>query len=291
MTSPYSPSINAMSFFHIKYLSVHLSEGSGRKYKESEQSTSCLPRPLPKDFHVLCPCFSLFEAEGATADFELTEIVQATFYAMLLNKAVEMGVAHDFTAESMKSPLIGLRWSTFGVWMDCVDYALREHNFINRPMKWRSVVPETARRRALGRPALRPLLVHRMAKTKSTMRIRSPDELLAEGTQGNPCSAAPQSNPEAKVASTSSSASPGTGSSGSSSGHLLKSPSLERVSTSSSSCEASFGRSKSVLERKGRMPVVTEIVAEGLEFPKAPTRSDRRMVRAVTSLIPRLSLS
>ncbi|KAJ8424647.1 hypothetical protein Cgig2_016916 [Carnegiea gigantea] len=92
---------------------------------EAKRSASRPPRPLPKDFHVLCPCFSLSEAEGTAADFELPKIVQVTFYAMLLNKAVELGVAHDFTAESMKSSLIGLRWSTFEVWMDCVDHALR----------------------------------------------------------------------------------------------------------------------------------------------------------------------
>ncbi|KAJ8429441.1 hypothetical protein Cgig2_021093 [Carnegiea gigantea] len=84
-----------------------------------------LPRPLLEDFRVLCPRFSLFEAEGATADFELPEIVQVTFYAILLNEEVELGVAHDFTAESMKPSFIGLRWSTFEVWMDCVDLTLR----------------------------------------------------------------------------------------------------------------------------------------------------------------------
>ncbi|KAJ8435553.1 LOW QUALITY PROTEIN: hypothetical protein Cgig2_015408 [Carnegiea gigantea] len=83
------------------------------------------PHPLPEDFHFLCPRFSLSEAEGAAADFELPEIVQATFYAMLLNEAIELSVAHDFTAESMKSSLIGLRWSTFEAQMDCVDHALR----------------------------------------------------------------------------------------------------------------------------------------------------------------------
>jgi len=44
---------------------------------------------------------------------------------MLLNEAVELGVAHDFTDKSMKSFLIGLRWSTFEVWMDCIDHALK----------------------------------------------------------------------------------------------------------------------------------------------------------------------
>ncbi|KAJ8432913.1 hypothetical protein Cgig2_004587 [Carnegiea gigantea] len=43
------------------------------------------PRPLPEDFNVLCPCFSLAEAEAAAAKSGMPEIVQATFYAMLLN--------------------------------------------------------------------------------------------------------------------------------------------------------------------------------------------------------------
>jgi len=116
--------------------------------------------------------------------------------------------------------------------------------------------------------------VRRMAKTKSTPCIRSPDELLAEGTQGNPCSAPPQSNPEAEVASTSSSAPSRMGWSRSSSKHSLRSSSSERASTSPSSSEASLGPGKSVLKRKGRAPTVTEIVAEGSEFPGASMCSD-----------------
>ncbi|KAJ8448736.1 hypothetical protein Cgig2_011357 [Carnegiea gigantea] len=81
--------------------------------------------PFPEDFHVLCPRFSLVEAEGTAAEFEIPEIVQATFYAMLLSEAVELGVAHEYTAENMKSSLVGLRWSTFEVWMDCMDCPLK----------------------------------------------------------------------------------------------------------------------------------------------------------------------
>jgi len=65
----------------------------------------------------LCPCFLLAETEVAAAEFKLLEIVQATFYAMLVNKTFELGVAHEYTAERMKSSLVGLRWSTFEVWM------------------------------------------------------------------------------------------------------------------------------------------------------------------------------
>ncbi|KAJ8445656.1 hypothetical protein Cgig2_007132 [Carnegiea gigantea] len=64
-------------------------------------------RPLPEGFHALCPRFSLFEAKGMATDFELPKIVQATFYAMLLNVTVELGVAHSFTAEGLKSTLVG----------------------------------------------------------------------------------------------------------------------------------------------------------------------------------------
>ncbi|KAJ8433463.1 hypothetical protein Cgig2_014504 [Carnegiea gigantea] len=75
------------------------------------------PRPLPEDFNVLCPCFSLAEAEATAAELELPEIVQATFYAMLLNEMLELSIVHEYTAERMKSSLVGLRWSTFEVWI------------------------------------------------------------------------------------------------------------------------------------------------------------------------------
>ncbi|KAJ8444094.1 hypothetical protein Cgig2_025095 [Carnegiea gigantea] len=69
--------------------------------------------PLPEDYHVLCPHFSLPEAEGAATDFELPEMMQATFYAMLLNEAVELGVVHGFMVEGLRLALVGLRWSSF----------------------------------------------------------------------------------------------------------------------------------------------------------------------------------
>ncbi|KAJ8420506.1 hypothetical protein Cgig2_015270 [Carnegiea gigantea] len=94
-------------------------EGDGQLYE------GVLHLALEEHFHAFCPCFLLSEAEGAAADFELPEIVQATFYAMLLNEAVELGVVYDFTVESMKPSLIGLRWLTFKVWMGCVDHVLR----------------------------------------------------------------------------------------------------------------------------------------------------------------------
>ena len=76
------------------------------------------------------------------------------------------------------------------------------------------------------------------------------------------------------MASTSSSAFSGMGSSYSSSRHSLRSSSSERASTSSSSSEALSGSGKSVLKRKGCTLAVVEITAEGSKFPGAPARSN-----------------
>ncbi|KAJ8436120.1 hypothetical protein Cgig2_001147 [Carnegiea gigantea] len=89
------------------------------------RSASRPPRPLPADFNVLCPCFSLAEAEAAVAESELSEIIQVTFYAILLNKILELVVVHEYTAERMRSLLVGLRWSTFEVWMCIMDEVIR----------------------------------------------------------------------------------------------------------------------------------------------------------------------
>jgi len=66
------------------------------------------------------------EVERATVDFELPEMVQAIFYTMLLNEAVELGVVYSFMAKGLKSSLVGLRWSCFEAWMSRTDHKLRE---------------------------------------------------------------------------------------------------------------------------------------------------------------------
>jgi len=97
------------------------------------RGASRTPRLLPEDFYVLCPCFSLAEAEVAAAEFDLPEIVQVMFYAMLLNKTLELGVAHEYTAKSMKSSLVGLRWSTFEVSMHIMDEVIRGAQLYRSP--------------------------------------------------------------------------------------------------------------------------------------------------------------
>ncbi|KAJ8426194.1 hypothetical protein Cgig2_008911 [Carnegiea gigantea] len=85
------------------------------------RSASCSLHPLPEDFDVLCPYFSLAEAEAAAADSGLPEIVQATFYAMLLNNMLELGAVDEYTAKKIRSILVDLGWSAFEAWMPIMD--------------------------------------------------------------------------------------------------------------------------------------------------------------------------
>ncbi|KAJ8435881.1 LOW QUALITY PROTEIN: hypothetical protein Cgig2_008421 [Carnegiea gigantea] len=79
------------------------------------RSISCSSCPLPEDYQELCPRFALSEAEGAARDFSLPEM--ATFYATLLNDAVELGIASEFLAADLNASLEGLRWAPFASWM------------------------------------------------------------------------------------------------------------------------------------------------------------------------------
>ena len=131
--------------------------------------------------------------------------------------------------------------------------------------------------------------VQRMVKTKSTHHIRSQDELLAESTQRNPCSAPSSSKLGVEVASTSTkSTSQGTSSS-SSSDSLSRHSSSKGASTRSLSHEEPSAPCKSVLKKKGRSLVglVPEIVGEGLEFPGNLPARTLRTVRVVTFSTPR----
>ena len=52
------------------------------------------PSSLPKDFRTLCPDFDLAVAEQAAEYYELPELPQVIFYAMLLNEAEKLDMLH-----------------------------------------------------------------------------------------------------------------------------------------------------------------------------------------------------
>jgi len=81
------------------------------------RSASCPPCPIPEDYRELYPCFTQSKAKEVARDFEHPEMVQATFYAMLLNGNVELGIMSGFVATNLKASIEGLRWSLFESWM------------------------------------------------------------------------------------------------------------------------------------------------------------------------------
>jgi len=56
-------------------------------------------------------------AKEAAQCFELPELPQVIFYAMLLNDVERLGILHGQTLRIIKSALTKLRWSTFEVWV------------------------------------------------------------------------------------------------------------------------------------------------------------------------------
>ncbi|KAJ8432716.1 hypothetical protein Cgig2_001934 [Carnegiea gigantea] len=84
-----------------------------RQEASSDSDEACLLsasrplRPLPEGYRELCPHFVLSKAKEAARDFELPEMVQAIFYATLLNNAVGLGVVGGFLTADLKASLEG----------------------------------------------------------------------------------------------------------------------------------------------------------------------------------------
>ncbi|KAJ8426511.1 hypothetical protein Cgig2_023270 [Carnegiea gigantea] len=58
------------------------------------------PRPLPFDYEEVCPDFVLAEVEEYVRDYEVPELSQVVYLAMLLNDAVKLGRNRDRILEA-----------------------------------------------------------------------------------------------------------------------------------------------------------------------------------------------
>ncbi|KAJ8442013.1 LOW QUALITY PROTEIN: hypothetical protein Cgig2_033777 [Carnegiea gigantea] len=265
------------------------------------KSTSRPLHPLPEDFHVLRPHFSLAEAEGAAVEFELPEIVQAMFYAMLLNDAFKLGMAHEYTAESIKSSLVHVHVLLKHYLLYIMSSSCSSSRDVPEGLagpKWRVTTRNSPTSRLLlmaewwlksperisigsrkRLPMSFPFLSWRLPRGPAASilpPLDGKDEVysahpVTERVAGRGQTSLTQRPkwPPLVLALLLGRANPTP---------LLGIPRGARrrrgASTSSSSLEASLGPDDSVLKHKGRIPLVTEIVAEGSEFHGAPTRSD-----------------
>ncbi|KAJ8427406.1 hypothetical protein Cgig2_030700 [Carnegiea gigantea] len=75
-----------------------------RSIKKSSYGDARLPRPFPEDYYDLCSYFILADAEDATRNFRIPELVQANFYAIVVNEALELGILSRNLDEDLKRP-------------------------------------------------------------------------------------------------------------------------------------------------------------------------------------------
>ncbi|KAJ8433471.1 hypothetical protein Cgig2_020643 [Carnegiea gigantea] len=89
--------------------SMRVPRGVNRRLRE----ISCPSRPLPENYHGLCPYFDLDMDEESARDFRILKMTQAVFYVMVLNDAVELGVTSGVMADAMMLVLKCLNWDIF----------------------------------------------------------------------------------------------------------------------------------------------------------------------------------
>ncbi|KAJ8434800.1 hypothetical protein Cgig2_033750 [Carnegiea gigantea] len=82
-------------------------------------------RPLPEDHLILCPSFDLGMATRYAQDCNILEMVQAIFYAMVMNEVAERGITYRISAGCLMCALQLLHWDPFEFWFENVECRLR----------------------------------------------------------------------------------------------------------------------------------------------------------------------
>ncbi|KAJ8431471.1 hypothetical protein Cgig2_033985 [Carnegiea gigantea] len=221
-------------------------------------------RLLPVDYRDLCPYFLLDDAEDAARDFQIPKLVQAVFYAMVVNEALSLGVLSRSLAEDPKSALTTNRSARIAVCRPGQSGARA------RPMRVNSREESYGSNNAPPLPSddddghyvipsfgneVVPLRSERkLARTKQTARPKIVPELMAEGfSAGNSQSSSESLQRSFKGCSTSTSSSEREG----------------KVRSSGSRYSASMAKRRRPQEGQSH-----EIVAEGTCFLGALEHSD-----------------
>ncbi|KAJ8420701.1 hypothetical protein Cgig2_012719 [Carnegiea gigantea] len=250
-----------------------------------EESSTLRPSLLPENYHDLCPNFNLLMAMRRAHNSRIPKMVQAIFYTMVLNDDAELGLSsriamdcmmsalRELNAQPPKNQFRELKKIPYTVpifepgipsWSSCEYSSTPSILNIEEEVSYPWEINIAA-------PGLTDVQERRMAKPQSTPRIRTPDELLAEGTtEGNLW-------PTAEVMPTSTSSLRDGALTSSSSNEASTSSSLDGASTSSSSRGASSSLRRVVPRKRDRAQVepVFEVVTGGTVFPRAPVHSNR----------------
>ena len=88
-------------------------------FKWNLRRASHPPHPLPEDYRGLCPSFTVLDAEEAAHGFNIPKIVQGTFYAMVVNDAVELFVVSRDMAKALNSTFKEFAVDSFRILAKC----------------------------------------------------------------------------------------------------------------------------------------------------------------------------
>ena len=88
--------------------------------------SSLRPSLLPENHHDLCPNFDLRVAVDYAHIFRIPDMMQAVFYAMVLNDAAELGLSSRVMVDAMMSVLRGLNWAVIESWLWGIEERLRK---------------------------------------------------------------------------------------------------------------------------------------------------------------------
>ncbi|KAJ8442138.1 hypothetical protein Cgig2_011328 [Carnegiea gigantea] len=147
-------------------------EQAANHIRETFKGVTRPPRLLPKNYQDLCPYFDLAVVEEVARDFCILEMIQAVFYAMVVNEALELGVLSGDLAEHLKSALEGLQC--------LINTPFYGRNTVDRSIQEWGRERQAVKRRAQGRVTLHPLLAMRSShrepkKIPYVVLIHEPD--------------------------------------------------------------------------------------------------------------------
>ncbi|KAJ8434359.1 hypothetical protein Cgig2_031605 [Carnegiea gigantea] len=150
------------------------------------------PQLLSKNYEDLCPDFALSDTEEAIRDSHILEMIQAIFYAMVVTDALELGIMSRDMAGALKSLLEGLRWLILECGLRINKHAVLSVQF--RSCEY-SLTPSILSIKKevfypweinMAAPGMTNVQEHRLTMTKTTLRSKTPDELMAEGSSEVP---------------------------------------------------------------------------------------------------------
>ncbi|KAJ8419706.1 hypothetical protein Cgig2_012093 [Carnegiea gigantea] len=112
------------------FFKLHQYRAGGENVRDTfcwplRESSALWPNPLLEDYHGLYPGFNLGVATQHAHNSNIPEMVQAIFYAMVLNDVVDLGLVSRLSMDCIIWVLQKLDWAPIESSLGDIDYRLR----------------------------------------------------------------------------------------------------------------------------------------------------------------------